>query len=62
MTTLEILDNLISDYDVQILKGTDWKNNPPIKLTQIKGDKFTNSGAALAVKVPSPVVEGDHNF
>ena len=62
MTALEIPDNLISEYDTKILKVKDWKNNPPIKFTQTEGDNFVSSGKALAMKVPSSVVEGDHNY
>jgi RES domain-containing protein len=62
MTALEIPDNLISEYDIDILKGKDWKNNPPIKFTQTEGDGFIVSGKDLALKVPSSVVEGDFNY
>jgi RES domain-containing protein len=62
MTVLEIPDNLVREYDLNLLKGQDWKNNPPIKFTQTEGDEFIASGKALAMKVPSSVVEGDFNY
>lgn len=62
MIALEIPDHLIWEYDVNILKGKDWKNNPPIKFTQTEGDEFVVFGKALAMKVPSSVVQGDYNY
>ena len=62
MTALILPDHLISDYDVNALKGKDWKNNPPIKFTQTEGDEFIVSGNTMAMKVPSSVVEGDYNY
>lgn len=62
MTVIEIPDNLISEYDTGILKGENWKNNPPIKFTRTEGDKFISSGITLAMRVPSSVVDGDYNY
>lgn len=62
MTAIVIPDHLILEYDVNTLKGKDWKNNPPIKFTQTEGDKFIVSGNALAMKIPSSVVKGDYNY
>lgn len=62
MTTIVIPDHLISKYDINILEGKDWKNNPPIKFTQTEGDEFIVSGKALAMRIPSSVVQGDFNY
>ena len=62
MTAIILPDHLISEYDINTLKGKDWKNNPPIKFTQTEGDEFIVSGNAMAMKVPSSVVEGDYNY
>ena len=62
LTIIELPDAEVLDYDIKLLKGKHWKNNPPIKFTQSEGDHFVASGKSLALKVPSAVVEGDYNY
>lgn len=62
LTTIELPSECIMEYDVRLLKGKDWKHNPPIKFTQKEGDGFVKSVETLALKVPSAVVQGDYNY
>lgn len=62
LTIIEIPDTEVADYNMKLLEGKNWKNNPPIKFTQSEGDNFVKSATHLALKVPSAVVEGDFNF
>jgi len=62
MTIIEIPDSVVVHYDIKLLEGKNWKNNPPIKFTQSEGDNFVKSGEHLALKIPSVVVEGDYNY
>ncbi|HET8734957.1 MAG TPA: RES family NAD+ phosphorylase [Pricia sp.] len=62
LTVVEIPDTSIVEYDVNLLKGKEWKHNPPIKFTQSEGDAFVGANRGLALKVPSAVVEGDFNY
>lgn len=62
LTIIEIPDLEVADYDMNLLNGKNWKNNPPIKFTQSEGDHFLESAQFLALKVPSAVVEGDYNY
>ena len=62
LTIIEIPDTEVADYNMKLLEGKNWKNNPPIKFTQSAGDNFVKSATHLALKVPSAVVEGDFNF
>jgi len=62
LAIIELPDTEVVDYDIKLLKGKQWKNNPPIKFTQSEGDYFVASGKYLALKVPSAVVEGDYNY
>ena len=62
MVTIDIPDGLIGEFDFRLLEGKNWKNSPPIKLTQTEGDRFVKQKKFLAIKVPSAVVDGDHNI
>ncbi|QLG45413.1 RES family NAD+ phosphorylase [Costertonia aggregata] len=62
MVTINIPDRLISTYESSMLKGKNWKNNPPIKFTQSEGDGFLRNKEGLALRVPSAVVQGDYNI
>lgn len=41
---------------------SDWKSFPHSHSTQEIGDNFVNSGKSAVMKVPSAVVQGDHNY
>ncbi|MFC4095744.1 RES family NAD+ phosphorylase [Euzebyella saccharophila] len=62
LTSIEIPDELILDYPEKKLQGKNWKTHPPSSFTQVEGDKFIKTGQKLALKVPSAIVQGDHNF
>ena len=39
-----------------------WKSFPEMKFTQTMGDRFFREGKYLALKVPSAIINGDHNI
>ncbi|MFI5135142.1 MAG: RES family NAD+ phosphorylase [Chitinophagales bacterium] len=62
LVTIEIKD----DASVKELKQTelprDWKSFPHPDSTQQIGDEFVQENKFLILKVPSVVVQGDHNY
>ena len=62
LTSIEIPDNLIIEYDQTRLKGRNWKSNPPLHFTQLEGDTFVNDNKGLILKVPSAIVQDDYNY
>lgn len=62
LITIEVPDALPS-YDLpQDQLPPDWKAFPHPNATQLLGDSFASEGKFLAMKVPSAVVQGDHNY
>ena len=41
---------------------SDWKSFPETRYTQTLGDSFFKEGKYLALKVPSAIIQGDHNI
>ena len=62
LTVIEIPDQAVINYDVDLLQRKKWKNNPPLKFTQTEGDTFIVANTGLALKVPSAIVAGDFNY
>jgi RES domain-containing protein len=60
LITIEIPDTLIKEHSGKLPK--DWKLFPHSKSTQKIGDQFLTEGKYLALKVPSAVVQGEHNY
>ncbi|MDR3328547.1 MAG: RES family NAD+ phosphorylase [Prevotellaceae bacterium] len=61
LITLSIPDDSIAE----VLPGelpTTWKALPYMQDTQHVGNSFVKEGGALALKVPSAVVQGEHNY
>ncbi len=61
MISIEIPDNLISNFDFQQLPEK-WNSIPANRSTQEIGNKFIQENEFLVLKVPSAVVEGDFNY
>lgn len=62
MMTIQMPDNIsISEIDA-IELPTDWNQFPPLKATQLIGDRFIQEGKTCLLKVPSAVTSGDFNY
>lgn len=59
IVTLDIPDNKTAAIDHQKLKKT-WKDD--INYGRYIGDEFLNDGQSLILKVPSAIIEQEHNF
>jgi RES domain-containing protein len=59
--SIEIPDGLIGEVDSTSLPPG-WNSIPHSHLTQDIGDRFISDNFFLAMKVPSAVVQGDHNY
>ncbi|QHL86615.1 RES domain-containing protein [Nibribacter ruber] len=62
LITIEVPDTLPVSELVQEALPPDWKAFPHPNATQLLGDSFVREGQYVAMKVPSAVVHGDHNF
>ncbi|MBA9079593.1 MULTISPECIES: RES family NAD+ phosphorylase [Rufibacter] len=62
LITLEIPDALPFLEFERTLLPPDWKTFPHPNATQLLGDTFAREGKFVAAKVPSAVVQGDHNY
>ncbi|WP_339709981.1 RES family NAD+ phosphorylase [uncultured Kriegella sp.] len=62
LTSIEIPEKLIIEYNQKRLKNQNWRSNPPLDFTQTEGDNFINDQKGLILKVPSAIVQGDHNY
>lgn len=62
LTSIEVPNGHIVEYDQKRLKGKDWRANPPIEYTQVEGDTFVKGNKGLVLKVPSAIVQGDYNY
>jgi RES domain-containing protein len=61
LVTIEIPDDSVMEVDIKDLP-TDWRAFPHPDSTQKLGDKFVREGKYLVMKVPSVVVQGEHNL
>ena len=61
LVTIEIPDDSVTEADIKDLPH-DWRSFPHPDSTQKLGDRFVHEGKFLVLKVPSVVVQGEHNF
>ncbi len=62
MMTIHMPDTVsITEADIKTLPEG-WNQFPPLKQTQVFGDRFITDGKACLLKVPSAVTQGDFNF
>jgi RES domain-containing protein len=59
--SIEIPDELIDGVELNSLPSN-WNSIPHSHLTQNIGDRFVIDNVYLVLKVPSAVVQGDHNY
>lgn len=59
--SIEIPDELIGAVELDNLPSG-WNSIPHSRVTQDIGDKFISDNVYLVLKVPSAVVQGDHNY
>lgn len=61
IASIEVPGNAIHELDKKELPS-DWNSLPPANTTRKIGDDFIQDGRHLCLRVPSAVVEGDHNY
>jgi len=59
--SIEIPEALIGEVNINGMPEG-WNSIPHSRLTQDIGDRFISENIFLALKVPSAVVQGDHNY
>lgn len=62
MVTIEIPDTYIIKPEISTFDGSEWKQYPPSQKTRLAGDSFLHNDKALAIKVPSAIVDGEWNY
>jgi RES domain-containing protein len=61
LTRVEFPEDLVEVLDRQALPGT-WNHHPPSPETQRVGDLWVAEARSAVLKVPSAVVEAEHNY
>jgi len=61
MATIHIPDDSIETYPIHLLPNN-WQLNPPPDNIKTIGDKFITENKYLALKLPSAILEEEHNF
>ncbi|RNI24989.1 RES family NAD+ phosphorylase [Rufibacter latericius] len=62
LITLEVPDQLALREVLPSELPHDWRSFPHPNATQLIGDAFVQEGKFVGLKVPSAVVQGDHNY
>ena len=61
MATIHIPDDSIEIYSAHLLPDN-WQLNPPPDNIKLIGDKFIAANKYLAIKLPSAILEEEHNY
>ncbi len=62
IVTLELPEKLVAKLNPAQIKDKKWNEYPPREFTQRLGDSFIMDNKHAVLKVPSAVVEGEHNY
>jgi RES domain-containing protein len=61
LTRVEFAEDLVEVLDKGLLPAT-WNHHPPSPETQRVGDLWVAEGRSVVLKVPSAIVEAEHNY